>query len=287
MATLWAEVAGVPLTQRYYNAGGVQTRVLELGDAEEAIIFLHGSGGHAEAYVRNLRAHAEHYRVLSVDMLGHGFTDKPDKPYEIVEYVNHLNDLLDAAGIDAAHLSGESLGGWVAARFAAVHPDRTRSLLLNTAGGVVSYPEVMERVRTLSLAAVREASPEAVRKRLEFLMADPTRVTDDLVETRFAIYTQPGFLRAMENILCVQYPGVRDRNLLTAEELSRITAPTLVLWTTHDPTGPVEVGRKLADSIPGARFVVMDDCGHWPQFEDAETFNRLSLEHLQRASRGA
>lgn len=52
------------------------------------------------------------------------------------------------------------------------------------------------------------------------------------------------------------------------------------MWTTHDPGSTVEVGRQLAGYIPGRRFVVMDDCGHWPRFEDAGTFNRLQLEFL-------
>ena len=55
-----------------------------------------------------------------------------------------------------------------------------------------------------------------------------------------------------------------------------------MLWTTHDPTASVEVGRRLAGLIPGAEFVVMEDCGHWPQYEDAETFNRIHLDFLTK-----
>ena len=57
-------------------------------------------------------------------------------------------------------------------------------------------------------------------------------------------------------------------------------APTLVLWTTHDPTASVAVGEELAAAIPGSQFVVMEDCGHWPQFEDPETFNRIHIDFL-------
>lgn len=280
MPTLWTDLFGLPFRQTYYDAGGVRTRVLEAGQGPRALVFLHGSGGHAEAYVRNIGAHAEHLRVLSVDMLGHGLTGKPDRPYQIHDYVEHLRALLDAAGIERAHLSGESLGGWVAARFAALHPDRVDRLVLNTAGGLSSDPGVMERFRELSLAAVREPDRDTVRRRLEFLMYDPAGVTDDLVETRFQIYRQPGFARAMENILCLQIMSVRQANLLGETELAGIAAPTLVVWTTHDPTAPVTVGRRFADLIPDARLVVMDECGHWPQFEKPEDFNRFSLDHL-------
>ncbi|MEV7970944.1 alpha/beta hydrolase [Sphaerisporangium sp. NPDC088356] len=274
---------GVSFQQRYYDAGGVPTRVLEAGDGPETVVLLHGSGGHAEAYVRNIGPLAEHFRVLAVDMLGHGLTGKPDRPYEIPAYVEHLRDVLDAVGADRAHLSGESLGGWVAAQFAVDHPDRVNRLILNTAGGLSSYPEVMKRFSELSRAAVRNPDRDGVRKRLQFLMLDPANVPEDLVEMRYLIYKQPGFEQAMDRILCLQEMPIRERNLLKESDLQRVTAPTLVVWTTHDPTAPVEIGQKFADAIPDARLEVMKDCGHWPQFEDAETFNRLAIAHLTGA----
>jgi 2-hydroxy-6-oxonona-2,4-dienedioate hydrolase len=68
--------------------------------------------------------------------------------------------------------------------------------------------------------------------------------------------------------------------MFTPDHLKRITAPMLVLWTIHDPTAPPEVGKKFCDYIADSRFHVMEKCGHWPQFESAEEFNRLHLEFL-------
>ena len=61
---------------------------------------------------------------------------------------------------------------------------------------------------------------------------------------------------------------------------SAITAPTLVLWTSDDPTADVSAGRRISEMIPGARFEVMPDCGHWPQYEDPKTFNQLHIDFL-------
>ncbi|SIS95847.1 alpha/beta fold hydrolase [Insolitispirillum peregrinum] len=277
--SLWSAIAGGEVSLRHIDANGVRTRVLEAGSGP-TLIFLHGISGHLEAYHRNILSHAKHFRVLAIDMLGHGFTDKPDRDYEIIDYVNHLRDVIDALGVDKIHLSGESLGGWVAARFAALYPDRIDRLVLNTAGGMIADPRVMERLRTLSLNAVRSPDREATRKRLEFLMLDPSIVTEDLVESRFACFRQPGMVTAMERIMCLQDMDVRQRNMLTPDELGRIQAETLVLWTTHDPTASVEVGQRLADLVPASRFVVMDNCGHWPQYEDPDTFNRLHIAFL-------
>jgi 2-hydroxy-6-oxonona-2,4-dienedioate hydrolase len=280
----WTDLFGVTFTQRWVNAGGVRTRTLESGTKDLApLLLIHGTGGHAEAYSRNLGSHGERFHTYAFDLVGHGFSDKPVQPaYEIADYVEHVRAFMDAEGIERASISGESLGGWVAARFALTYPERIARLVLNTTGGSTFIPEVMARIKVLSLAAVEDASWETVKKRLEFLMADPASVTDDLIATRLTIYQQPGFVDAMRRILCLQEPDIRRRNMIAPDEWRAIAAPTLVLWTSHDPTAPASVGQEIAAWVPGAEFALMEDCGHWPQFEDAETFNRIHLGFLTK-----
>lgn len=278
---MWADLRGVTVAQRWVDAGGVRTRLLESGDpGRDLVLFLHGTGGHAEAYVRNLGPHGQRFHTVAMDMVGHGFSQMATGSLEIDDYVRHVLATLDALGADRASISGESLGGWVAARLAVDHPERVDRLVLNTAGGTRADPVVMARIRELSMRAVEEPTWDFVRQRLEWLMADPSVVTDDLVATRQAIYAQPGMVESMRATLVLQEMDVRTRNLLGDDDLKRIDAPTLVLWTSHDPTAPPEEGRRIADAIPGAAFTVMDGCGHWPQYEDADTFNRVHTEFL-------
>jgi 2-hydroxy-6-oxonona-2,4-dienedioate hydrolase len=112
-------------------------------------------------------------------------------------------------------------------------------------------------------------------------MCDKSMVSDDLIETRRAIYAQPGFADTMKRIMCLQEMEIRRPNMITAEQYRSIKAPTMVVWTSHDPTATPEEGKQIADMIPGSKFVVMNRCGHWPQFEDAEQFNRLHIEFLR------
>ena len=116
-------------------------------------------------------------------------------------------------------------------------------------------------------------------------MCDKSMVSDDLIETRRAIYAQPGFTDTMKRIMCLQEMEIRRPNMITAEQYRSIKAPTMVVWTSHDPTATPEEGKQIADMIPGSKFVVMNRCGHWPQFEDAEQFNRLHIEFLRTGSR--
>ena len=225
--SLWTDMLGVEYAQRYIDVRGVRTCVLEAGDpASPPLVFLHGVNGHAEAYTRNIAAHAEHFRVYSVDMIGHGLSDKPlDRDYEIPTYVQHVLDLLDTLGFDRVLLSGESLGGWVAARLVVGHPQRVERLVLNTPGGLNAEPEVMERIKRMTLDAVSPPTREKVQKRVEWLFKDPSTVPPDLVETRYRIYSQPGYREATEKILCLQEMEVRQRNMLRAEDLNGDLGP--------------------------------------------------------------
>jgi 2-hydroxy-6-oxonona-2,4-dienedioate hydrolase len=213
-------------------------------------------------------------------MVGNGLTDKPPVDLEIRVYVDHLRGFMDAMGIERASISGESLGGWVAAQFALDHPERVQKLVLNTTGGRTAFPLVMARIIELSMAAVNDPNWERIKSRLEFLMADPAHVHDDLVATRRRIYAMPGMVEAMRRNLVLQDMETRKRNLIPDDQWAKIAAPTLVLWTSHDPTAAATEGKKIADLIPGAEFVVMNGCGHWPQFEDAATFNDIHLSFL-------
>jgi 2-hydroxy-6-oxonona-2,4-dienedioate hydrolase len=280
-ASVWSDLANVAFEQGWLDAGGIRTRFIMSGDrSRPLLLLLHGVGGHAEAYARNFGPHAAHFWTVAIDMIGHGWTDKPDIQYQLPDYERHVLAVLTALGRDSAMISGESLGGWVATWMAVRHPRRVERLVLNTAGGWTAHPEVMARIKQLSNEAASDPSWERIRTRLEFLMCDKATVTDDLIATRQRIYSQPGFAASMARIMCLQDMDIRRPNMITAAQYRSINAPTLVVWTSHDPTATPAEGAQIADMIPGARFIVMNRCGHWPQYEDADLFNRVHVDFL-------
>jgi len=294
MTTVWSGLAGLDYSIRHLRVGPWSTRILESGEGAP-LILMHGTGGHLEAFARNIHAFAgagagtgtgtgskAGYRVIAYDYPGHGWTTTAESDLEIDDYLTHLVGLMDTLGIERAHLSGESLGGWVGLKSAARHPDRVARLVLNTPGGTMAKPEVMERIRSLSQAAADDPSEERIRTRLEWLMADPKSVTDELVAIRRAIYSRPGFADSMRHVLCLQQPAIRRRNLVTDDELASITAPTLVIWTSDDPSGPAKAGLDMAERIPGGEFHLIKEAGHWPQWEQRDEFDRIVLEFLSR-----
>ncbi|MGH9138697.1 MAG: alpha/beta fold hydrolase [Acidimicrobiales bacterium] len=285
--TAWTDLMPTPFSLDYVDAGGVRTRALRAGEGPD-VVFLHGTSGHLEAFTRNVTAHVEGgFRVHAIDMLGHGYTDKPDYPYELPRYVEHLTNYLAAAGIDRVNLAGESLGGWVAGWFASDDPERVISLQLIAAGGTKANPEVMERIRTSTRRAVTTDDRQLTRDRLELLMHEHEgNVTDELVEVRHRIYHEPDFVKNVDNLLCLQDMETRQRNLLREDRLARLgNVPTLIIWGHQNPFGDVPEAEKMHASIPGSRLELYAECGHWPQYEHDEIYNPMSLGFLGEHNR--
>ncbi len=276
---VWIALGDVAHRVRYVQAGPWRSRVLEAGDGPP-LILMHGIGGHLEAYAHNIAALAEQHRIIAFDFAGHGYTTHATADLETADYVSQLLALLDALEIDRADLNGESLGGWIAVKFAASYPKRTGRLVLNTPAGTMARPEVMNRIRSLSQGAADDPNEERIRARLEWLMADPATVTDELVAIRRTIYARPGFAESMRHIMCLQDPDIRRRNIVTDDELAAVPHGALVVWTSNDPSGPAGAGLEMAEKIHGGQFELITGAGHWPQWEQRETFNKLVLNFL-------
>jgi pimeloyl-ACP methyl ester carboxylesterase len=261
--------------ERYYDAAGIRTRCFEKGEGK-AVILLHGGGGHAETWVRNLIPLSEKFRVLAIDYLGHGYTDKPKITYNLDAFSKHLLDFMDAAGIKKAHLVSESQGGQISVLTAYEHPERVDKLGL-IVGGIPSnehgYMSGQNRLQELNREATGMPTKETIRKRMEWLFHDPKTLPDELVEIRLKIYSQPDFQHVLQT---------RDRTIYNLiDKIPKLQAPLLFFWTTHNPTCPWPVADKVHQSVPGSRFVLVDKSGHWPQYERADVFNRTLLEFLE------
>lgn len=297
--TIWSELSQTEFRHTFVQAGGLATRALQAGICDEentdrsVVLMLHGTSGHLETFVRNIGVFAANgYEAHAIDMMGHGYTDSPGRPYRIPGYVEHALGYLDAIGADRACIVGEGLGGWVACRLAADHPERVTSLVLAGPGGTVANPEVMDRIRISTSRAVLTDDVALTRNRLELLMHDPDQVTDELVETRHRIYHRPVFRANLENMLALQQIENRREDLLSAEQLGRITAPTMLVWGNRNAFGSVAEAENIDRLIAGSELTIYNECGHWPHYELADRFNKEvlaffgshHLEHVKKES---
>jgi 2-hydroxy-6-oxonona-2,4-dienedioate hydrolase len=285
--SIWTDLTKLRFRQTFYDAKGVRTRAIEAGEGEP-LIFLHGTGGHAEAFTRNLAAHAEHMRVLSVDMIGHGYTDAPDVEYTMDLLVEHLGNLIDAVGSPQVSLSGESLGALVAAHYAIKYPQRVKKLVMNT-GILMPFREedkdalrdMLERTRR----ATGELTREAVRARLAWLMHEPEKsVTEELIDVRYHVYAQPGRAAIIGRITQFVIGGLLDdawtAKYSSPEPMRKIECPTLVTWTRYNPGQTVDTATEGMKYLKNGRLEVFEKSAHWPQWEEHERYNNVHVKFL-------
>lgn len=288
--SIWLDLMGSGVSENFYVVNGARTRVLEAGMGP-ALVLLHGTGGHAETYCRNIGPLSEHFHVLAMDLVGHGFSGRPDDiDYTVADYANHVVGLLDTLAIDRAHVSGESLGGMVSAWVGIAHPGRVDKVVMNT--GTLARPDAAGQAqlndleqRTLALAR-DGVTRDAVRHRMNWLVADASRMTDEMIDCRLRIYEQEGMLDSVARIMSSVVGMLRGDNgdeYMAPGVLKTLKRPTLVLWTEDNPGQTTELARKVSADIPNGRFEVLSDCAHWPQFERPDVFNQTHIAFLTEA----
>lgn len=282
--TLWLDMLGVEV--RYVQTKNFgRIRIAEAGVGKSTpILFMHGINGHLEAYAKNLIPLGNEFHVIAFDFVGHGLSDKPVLEYTPVLLAEQVGELMDALGLKSAHLSGESLGGWVSALFATKYPQRVERLMLNTAGGL---PVVSTKGKAdlANLIALNERNvnnvptPESVRARLEWLMHEKNRalVTDELLALRLGIYLHPQ-TRVVAPIIN-KIINRHDEFLIPLEQLK---CQPLFLWTVDNPIHDLETARASVARVPGSQLYIMrGDSAHWPQYECPDEFNVITAEFFR------
>lgn len=280
IATMWQEIGDLPHSLSYVQVGAWNTRVLTVGAGDETIVLLAGTSGHLEAFTHNIRVMAQNYQVIAYDYPGHGFSTLANEDLEIPDYEEHLLGLLDALGLERVHLCGESLGGWVALKFAQSHAERVRTLILSAPGGRIVGQPAMAKGRSVTRDAVDNPTFENVKTRLQVVIHNEDLISDELVRMRQAVYSREGFSQSVGHILALQNPEIRFRNRVTEKDYAALNVPTLLVWTDHEPTGGVDTGERLAALIPDGELLVIRDAAHWPQWEEPQKFNERVVEFL-------
>jgi pimeloyl-ACP methyl ester carboxylesterase len=246
------------------------------------LLLLHGRGGHLETWIRNVPALAQRFRVIAVDLLGHGLTARSaDGRYDVGALTDHIESLLDALHLPTVDIVGQSLGAWVAAQLAMARPQRVRRLALIEPAGLLSEderladPVVADKYRSGG-AAYDHPTREAVRTRLAGLLHDPAGVDEEMVEVRWRLY-QPAEARDV-------HKRVRKADntgwLLTPERLRGLQAPTLFVRGEAGHTPQTVVDAAIA-ACPAARGMVIRGTRQWPQYEQAGTVNAALITHFE------
>ena len=280
--SIWTHLLRTSFTQGWVDAGSIKTRFVQAGDKNAPVlIMLPGTASSWESFCANLESHARHFNCLAIDLVGSGFSGKPDIDYEISTYVDHVLAFMKAMQVTRASFMGVSLGAWIAARIAVNHPDMVEKLVLIAASGMMSHSQTMGRIKGTRTKAVDEPSWANIESVFEPLIYNENDRIPDLIAVRQAAYRQPEMRRAMGHILCLQDPDIRARNLIAESEWRSIKAPTLIVVAPDDSEMFHETAVRAAELILDAKTIEIKHVRHWPHFERPDLFNAASVSFLK------
>jgi 2-hydroxymuconate-semialdehyde hydrolase len=263
------------------DAGGIRTNVHILGDpaVQPVVVLVHGSGPGVTAYANwrlTMPALAERFCVVAADMVGFGFTERPDGfVYDMPHWTAHLLSLLDALGVDKPHVVGNSWGAGLAASLAIDHPERVdRLVLMGAAAGPMRLSPGLDAVWGY------QPSVENMQALLELFAYDSSLLGPDLARMRYEASIRPG----VQEAFAAMFPPPRQRALdaitRSYAELEQIEHRTLIVHGRDDRVIPLSASYDLLSVITHAQLHVFGECGHWTQIEHADEFNRLVGDFL-------
>ena len=262
---------------RYATVRGHSVRYWEAGSGPP-IVLVHGLANSVLTWRKNIEPLGRNFRVIALDLPGHGLSDMPKVRFDLPTGAAFLDAFLDKMGVERAHLAGNSMGGAIALELALTRPERAASVTLADSAGLGREISVLLRLGALPLLGeyARRPTLKGVRNLVRWMVHDPSLVDEDELLVRLRYLKRRGSAQALLRYLRTgvglfgQRPGTR-RNA----SLPSLSVPTLIVWGAQDPLFPVEQARGAERAIPGAKLHVFDACGHWPQYEHADPFNRL------------
>jgi 3-oxoadipate enol-lactonase len=247
---------------------GVGTEALVSGRSGDPIVFVHGVGSTAEIWEPQLLGLGDTHRCFAVELRGNGAGPDPG-PEQITRegYARDVLAIADKAGLEGFHFVGCSLGGVVAFELWKHHPDRIISFTL--AGSFARYPDGQKYASGVAAAARAAGSMQVfARERAGKLGLPPNRLAETIEQ--MAAKSLPSYIAATQATWTGDY-----RDLLPT-----ISVPTLVISGARDTLVPLELSREIANAVPGARLVVLEDAGHVSNADDPAGFNELLSRFL-------
>lgn len=252
------------------------------------IILLHGFGAQGWMWEYQQEALAKHFTVYTLDLLGHGYSDRPDIAYTTDLFIDSVKGFMSALDIARATLIGHSLGAGVAMGIALKYPRLTDKIVL-----IGGFPQgVSEKAALTAYRIFLRFEPVfllrigfylsgkgLLRSTLDNLVVDKSLITDDVIDRAYRFRTFAGSAR----VLFSTRNNIWRWEEHYASRISEITTPTLVMWGTHDPLFPLPVGEELHQQIPNSKFRAIEGAGHLTMWEKPQETNAAILEFLLSA----
>ncbi|MCL1913034.1 MAG: alpha/beta fold hydrolase [Eubacteriaceae bacterium] len=253
--------------------GSFKTNYHDYG-AGEPVLLIHGSGPGVSSWAnwgKVMPKLSANRRVLAIDMLGFGYTDRPEgAEYTMAVWIKQAIDFIDAMGLGQVDLVGNSFGGALAIALAVEYPEKVRKLVLMGSMGV-EFPI------TFGLDSVWGYTPslENMRALLDLFAYDREIINDDLAKMRYEASILPGFQESFSAMFPVPRQYWVESMARNEAKIPGIKHPALIIHGREDQVIPIDTSLKLFSLIEDAQLHIFGRCGHWTQIEHTDKFVEL------------
>jgi len=252
----------------------------------EPLLLIHGYGAGIWVWEKQIDILSQSYRVYALDLIGHGFSDRPKIPYTSETYIHFLRDFMDGVGIERATLIGNSMGGGIAWAMAILFPERVDRLILIDC----VPPDVLQQVKNESfrtLVAIKDIpilpyliiagrSKNSIRWILLECVSDIKLITPEVLNRQYHLSK----IKGTTWVLYSTFKHAKEA-LKLKDQFSYIRNPALFIWGEKDLIFPPQVGETLHQIIPGSKFLKIEKSGHIPMWETPNKVNQAILSFLQ------
>jgi 3-oxoadipate enol-lactonase len=254
------------------DANGIRLYVEDEGSGPPLLLIM-GLGASLETWVAQRQAFAAHHRVIAFDNRGAGRSASPPPPWTVPAMAADAVGLLDALGIERAHVLGVSMGGMIAQELAIRHPARVARLVIAMS---FARPEPLRRAFLLHRRWARLQGADAAGESLATL---PWLLSSAILRDAERLQPLLALVGAMPFMSAEAYAHQVDAivEYTTRDRLHLVRAPTLVLGAAEDVLTPLSLSEEIAAAIPNARLEVLPRGGHAALVEYPDDFNRAVL----------
>ncbi|MEI6758433.1 MAG: alpha/beta hydrolase [Chlorobium sp.] len=269
----------------YITLGGHRHRYIESGGSEHTMLLLHGISSSLDFYEQVIPSLSKSFRVIAIDLLGFGLSDKPKKKeYTLELYASLIHEFLDKTGSLGGKLSatGHSMGGKYLLASALLYPGTYDNLVLSNTDGFIHVPSL---ARGISLPGVRSllktliTSKKVSEKMFASAFLDTKKVNAASYHKNLSMSRDPD---AFDTVMAL------NRNLMKLDmsrtglrnRLGELDMPVLVIWGDQDKYFPPSIAESVRSEVPSSRLVMFDECGHSPMLEYPEKFSRTVTDFI-------
>jgi 2-hydroxy-6-oxonona-2,4-dienedioate hydrolase len=260
--------------QKLAYVNGYAIRYLDNGPPDgRTLILLHGIGASAERWSRVIPTLAKYFRVITPDIVGFGYSDKPTVEYTMDFFLDFFDGFLEILEVTKASLVGSSFGGHLATEYALRSKRKVDKLVLASPAGMMrTSTPTLDGYIMAALYPTYENAYKAFKEMAHD--PDPDAVTKEIVMDFVNRMRLPNAKYAfMSTLLGMRYaPNLQGR-------IEKIISPTLLVWGDGDRMIPVQYAKEYSE-IPDSELVIIKSCGHTPYVEKPMTFNKVVLKFL-------